>query len=160
MGVAFCERPRRLSDNDDLTTFSSGEDVVDSWVSLHARKADKTGTSAVYVAMSEGSVAGIYTLSAYTVDRASAHGWLSRNAPERIPVILLGILGVDKRFQGRGLGKDLLRDAARRSVSVAREIGARALVVEPANDSVAGFYEGLGFQRIQGTGYWAVKIGR
>ena len=103
-------------------------------------------------------VAGIYTLSAYTVNREEASGWLSRNAPEKIPVILLGILGVDKRFQGRGLGRDLLRDAARRAVTVAGEIGARALVVEPASTEVARFYEALGFQQIQNTSYWAVKL--
>ena len=36
--------------------------------------------------------------------------------PEPVPVILLGQLAVDARHRSRGLGSDLLVDAARRSL--------------------------------------------
>lgn len=77
-------------------------------------------------------------------------GWLARNAPDQIPVILLGMLGVSKEYGGRGLGRQLLLDAYHRAKGAADTIGAKALVVDPLSEDVAGFYLGVGFERVPG----------
>lgn len=77
-----------------------------------------------------------------------AGGWLQRNVPERVPMILLGMLGVDRRFQGEGLGRKLLHDAVIRSLNISSELGARALIVDPVDSAAARFYENNGFQHI------------
>jgi len=83
------------------------------------------------------------------MERSSiAGGWLQRNVPERVPMILLGMLGVDRRFQGNGLGRRLLHDAVVRSLGISMELGARALIVDPVDDGAARFYEANGFQHI------------
>ena len=66
--------------------------------------------------------------------------------PQPIPVILLGQLTVDTDYQGRGLGSDLLIDAARRAMSAADVIGARAIIVQALNEEAKSFYERFGFR--------------
>ena len=65
--------------------------------------------------------------------------------PEPVPVILLGQLAVDMKYQGRGLGSDLLIDAARRALRAAGLIGARAIVVQALDRRAREFYERFGF---------------
>ncbi|MBW3081329.1 hypothetical protein [Bifidobacterium saguinibicoloris] len=61
------------------------------------------------------------------------------------------MLGVDVRFQTMHVGGQLLRDAVLRSLNAAEIIGARALLVEPATDRSAAFYEHYGFRHIAGS---------
>lgn len=97
----------------------------------------------------EWSLAGFYTLSAYGINHTEANGWLKRNSPDPIPAILLGMLGVDIRYQTMHIGSQLLRDATLRASNAAEIVGAKALFVEPASDSATKFYEHYGFRHIE-----------
>ena len=66
--------------------------------------------------------------------------------PEPVPVILLGQLAVDADYQARGLGSDLLVDAARRALAATGVIGARAIVVQVLNEEAKAFYARFGFR--------------
>jgi GNAT superfamily N-acetyltransferase len=66
--------------------------------------------------------------------------------PEPIPVVLLGRLAVDKQWQGRGLGADLLQDATLRTFAAAQSLGVRALLVHAISDEAKTFYERSGFR--------------
>lgn len=145
-------RPAQLAPGKDLAGFRCGDDIADRWVEKHAAHAKERGTAVVYVTYCEGVAAGFYTLSIHAVCRADiAGGWLRRNAPDHIPAVLLGMLGVDGRFMGKGLGAMLLRDAIIRSLGVADAVGAKALVVDPSSESAASFYGHFGFERIPGS---------
>ena len=72
--------------------------------------------------------------------------WLARNAPDPVPVILLGRLAIDSTAQGQGLGHQLLAHAMRTTAGVAAIVGARALVVEAINDAAVSFYLHEGFR--------------
>lgn len=101
----------------------------------------------------------LYAISAYSIDRETVRGgWLRRNVPAKIPAILLGMLGVDSRFQKRGLGWMLLQDAVKRSLAVSRQIGSRALVVDPYDDASRSFYQHFGFREIPGSGSLFVRL--
>lgn len=144
--------PRQLDEKDDLSSFSCGVEIVDDWVRHRAQKAMSHGTAVVYVCLADDRVAGLYSLSAHSVARSDVRGgWLRRNTPEQIPAVLLGMLGVDKDYQGLGIGKSLLRDAILRARSVSREIGARTLLVDPAGESTSQFYEKYGFRTLPET---------
>lgn len=67
--------------------------------------------------------------------------------PEPIPVILLGQLAVDRNYQGRGLGTDLLIDAGKRALAAAEVIGARAIIVQALDEQAKAFYERSGFKQ-------------
>lgn len=145
--------PRKLTPDDAIDDFHCGLPVVDDWLERHLGTARKQGTAVAYGtfatdAPATGTLAGFYTLSAFSMEHADAPGWLQRNTPDPIPVILLSMLGVDIRFQTMHVGSQLLRDAVLRALGAADIIGARALVVEPATDHAAAFYERYGFRHI------------
>lgn len=66
-----------------------------------------------------------------------------------IPAILLARLAVDQKYQGFGLGKELIRDAFLRAMSAADIAGCRAFLVDAKDEDVAQFYESLGFERFE-----------
>lgn len=159
MAVGFT-KPRRIELGDDLSGFHCGKELLDSWLLNHALNALNRGTAVTYVTMDEnGSLAGFYSLSANSVSRGDVHGgWLARNAPEQIPVILLGMLAVDDRHQGQGLGTLLLKDAVEHALAASTQIGARALIVDPLDDDAIGFYERYGFRHIKDTTRMFAKL--
>ena len=67
-----------------------------------------------------------------------------------IPVIHLLRLAVDKKHQGRRIGKRLLAYFFSRAVIVAHEMGIHAVVLEPLNEHVKAFYEKFGFLALPG----------
>ena len=153
--------PRKITANDDLTGFSCSVAAIDEWVASYASCAERRGTAVVYGVFCEGHLAGIYSLSSHWVARADVRGgWLRRNAPECIPVILLGMLGVHGEYQGQGLGSSLLGDALRRAVRASEQIGAKALLVDPANEKAAAFYRAYGFREIPGMTRMFVSLKR
>ena len=72
------------------------------------------------------------------------------NMPDPTPVMVLGRLAVDKEFQGRGIGKDILRDALVRVLQASRVVGARALIVHAIDDDAVPFYAAFGFRPFPG----------
>ena len=157
MGVTGFTRPVQLVADMRLEGFSSGQAFVDGWLATRAAKAKARGSAVVYVSHRAGadpaseSPAGFYTLSSASVERGTIGGGrLKRNAPAQVPVILLGVLGVDSRYQGSGLGRMLLHDASLRALSIADSLGAKALVVDPVDGDAEAFYARYGFERIPG----------
>jgi predicted N-acetyltransferase YhbS len=70
---------------------------------------------------------------------------LRRNAPDEVPVIVLGRLAVDMNFASRGLGTALLQDAFLRSLRAAEAVGVRAILVHAIDDKACAFYRRFGF---------------
>ncbi len=66
--------------------------------------------------------------------------------PDPIPVALLARLAIDRRHQGRGLGRALFRDAAIRVAHAADVIGIRGIVVHAISANAKAFYLALGFE--------------
>lgn len=159
MGKVVFSAPRQLEEKDVLEGFSCGVEMVDSWLSSHAKGARKAGTAVVYVSFAGPQLAGFYSLSSQSIQRGLTRGWLARNAPQQIPVILLGMLGVDIRFQKQGLGHNLLLDAVHRAQSICEHIGARALVVDPADASSRAFYTAHGFIPLPNSKRMFAKLG-
>ncbi len=65
--------------------------------------------------------------------------------PDPIPVMVLGRLAIDMRFQNQGLGKALLKDAIFKTLEASKIAGIRALLVHALSDKAALFYEKAGF---------------
>lgn len=62
-----------------------------------------------------------------------------------IPIMLLARLAVDLRWQKKGVGAALLKDATLRTLQAADIAGIRALVVHAKDDSARTFYERFDF---------------
>jgi len=74
-------------------------------------------------------VAGYYTLSAVAVEHADLPGRARRNAPNPVPAVLLGHLAIDRKAQGAGWGRLLVRDAISSTLAAADRIAVRLLLV-------------------------------
>lgn len=90
-------------------------------------------------------VAGYYALSTGSVVHADVSSKMCRNAPNPIPIIILGRLAVDTTFAGQGLGSDLLYDPVKRSLNVAIHAGAKAIQVHALSNAARDFYIKWGF---------------
>lgn len=66
--------------------------------------------------------------------------------PDRVPLLLVGRLAIDRGFQGMGLGTELLADAVRRCLAASEIAGARGIVAHAIDDDAVGFYRRRGFQ--------------
>jgi GNAT superfamily N-acetyltransferase len=90
-------------------------------------------------------VLAYYALAAGAVSHQESPGTIRRNMPDPVPVMVLARLAVDQRLQGQQVGGALLKDALQRAVSVAQNIGVRALLVHALNDRARQFYAHYGF---------------
>jgi len=63
-----------------------------------------------------------------------------------IPVILLTRLAVDAGWQGKGVGKAMLRDACMRAVMVADIAGCRALLIHAKDETARRWYMQFGME--------------
>ena len=96
--------------------------------------------------MSEGErVVGYYAVAAGAVTVESVPGRFRRNMPNPVPVAILARLAVHEAYQGRGLGRALFRDSARRVAQAADAIGIRGIVVHAISENAQKFYLALGF---------------
>jgi GNAT superfamily N-acetyltransferase len=139
--LALTAHPEKL----DLDAFDCGEESLNQWLSQRAPAAESR-TARTYVIADGRAVMGYYCLSAGAVDRSVWPSALRRNAPDPIPIILLGRLAVNRASQGKGVSRVLMLHAMRQSHLATRIVGARALVVHALHDHVARFYESLGFR--------------
>lgn len=138
-------RPEPLSDLHELNEFFSGVSSLDDWLKRRARANQVSGASRTFVVADQRKVVGYYALASGAITVASSVGRFRRNMPDPIPVAVLGRLAIDRRQQGRGLGRALFRDCALRVAHAADTIGIRGIVVHAISDQAKAFYQALGF---------------
>jgi len=138
--------PEKLRPDHDLSSFDSGVPVLDDWLQRRALPNQESGASRTYVIPAGEHIAGYYALAAGAVAQAAATGRIRRNMPDPVPVMVVGRLAVDTRYQGRGLGTALLRDAVLRTSQAADIAGIRALLVHAISEDAKRFYERCGLR--------------
>lgn len=131
--------PVPLTADHDLSGFDCGEPVLNDWL-RHRALDNESHFSRTYVVGEGARVVAYVCISAGAVARAAAPGKLRRNAPDRIPVSVIGRLAVDRSAARRGLGGDLLADALRRIAVASRSIGIAAVLVHAKDDAAKRFY--------------------
>ena len=142
---------RRITADDLLASFDCGAPSLNSFLEHRALRNEAAGHSRTFVvvaleAAKRGHVAGYCALAMGAIGRARMPGSLRRNAPELLPVAIVGRLAVDRRHTGQGIGEDLLIDAMRRIIHASREIGACAILVQALGANAAEFYRNYGFK--------------
>ena len=138
--------PELLSDCHELDGFTSGLDSLDTWLKSRARKNQTTGASRTFVVCDGRRVVAYYALVSSAVAVVEASGRFCRNMPDPVPVVVLGRLAVDRSFQGKGIGRALVRDAGYRVIQAANTIGIRGLIAQAASIQAKTFYEHIGFE--------------
>lgn len=140
-------RPRPIDGIDHTAGFDSGEPSLDRYIGDRALANHVAGLARCYICHDRESnqILGYYTLSAIAVEHARLPGRARRNAPDPVPAVLLGRLAVDRKAQGSGLGRLLVRDAILSTLAAADRIGVRILIVHALHEEAAAFYSTLGF---------------
>jgi GNAT superfamily N-acetyltransferase len=131
--------PVPLTGDHDLSDFECGEPVLNDWLKHRALK-NESRFSRTYVVCDGNRVVAYFCVSAGAVERAAAPGKQRRNAPDTIPISVIGRLAVSRAYAGRGLGADLLSDALRRIAIASRSIGIGAVLVHAKDDPAKRFY--------------------
>lgn len=126
-------------------SFNCGISSLDNWIRQQALKNEVSGASRTFVICCGKEVVGYYALATGSILRQQAPGKIKRQMPEPIPVMVLGRLAVDRRWQGDGLGSGLLRDALLRTYNVSKQAGIRALLVHALSEEAKEFYLCHGF---------------
>jgi GNAT superfamily N-acetyltransferase len=143
--VSSLSPPQPLADHHDVADFHSGEPPLDDWLKRRARANQASGASRTFVLCQETRVVAYYALASGAIAVDAAPGRFRRNMPSPIPVAVLARVAVDQGWQGRGIGRALFRDAARRVAHAAESIGIRGIVVHAISENAKSFYLALGF---------------
>lgn len=132
----------------DRTEFSCGKESLDAWLKQYAGQSERRDTTRTFLAIDPESdrVVGYYATTAIELDlnaEAAAFGVGRRRYP--MPAVLIARLAVDSRWQGRGVGKNLLVDALQRIFEASAAVGFEVVVVHAIDADASTFYRRYGF---------------
>lgn len=104
-------------------------------------------SAVVYLAYLQDELVGFFTLSNSSVLAQDAPSRIRVGQPGVIPLVLIGRLAVDLRFQGQGIGLELLSWAVIMCLEVAERSGVVAIRVDAADEVAAKFWRSVaGFE--------------
>lgn len=142
-----------LGDQVGREKFACGVTALDEFLARRAGQQQRKGFGKTYLAIANSAnsaspgeaIAGFVTLSAGQVATTalSPEAKLPRHPA---PVLRIGRLAVDQRFQGQGIGRQLLAFALQLALEFSARVGIHAVMVDAKNDSSATFYQRLGFR--------------
>jgi ribosomal protein S18 acetylase RimI-like enzyme len=137
----------------DREGLSCGIAQIDSFFRRTANKLTRAGNLRTFVMVGPaGELIGFYAANAHAVDYAELPDRFARNRPAHgsIPAAYITMIGVDRRFQGRGYGGDLLVDCLARLAGAADALGIAVVLLDVFD---CGDPEKLAKRRALYTGY-------
>lgn len=129
--------------------FDCGIDAINSYFRNGLKRSLRSENVSGMAAVSASSeVIGFCTLTLCSLDRQRVAEVIAQaNLLPQVAVIRLVMLGVDKAYQGRGVGRQLLRKLFLQAIRVHSEIPIKGIYLDAAPDAVK-FYQLLGFSLI------------
>lgn len=130
------------------------------WLRNHGLENQKRNLSRVFVLVSDSNeVIAYYSLTMGGVRRTSLPRSYGRGLPPiEIGMVLIGRLAVALSHQGKGIGRDILIDALKRSVYAGTSAAARFIAVDPIDETAGAFYRHFGFRNIAGDSHGRMYI--
>lgn len=133
--------PEKLSKNHKIKSFNCGSEQLNEYLKKYAFQNQKKNISNTFVTENNGIVTGYYTLTFGSVSKLDLPIQKQKRLPNYpIPVMIIGRLAVDKKEQGNGLGKSLLKDAILRTIQASEIAGIKAIMVHAKNENAKSFY--------------------
>ena len=132
-----------------IKSFSCGNNELDVFLRKYALHNDQSGYGKTFVLEDNDEVIGYFTLCSSSIKFEEYPITSSDKLPrDPIPCIRIARLAVARSEQGKGFGKELLKQAFLRILSVSTTIGIRLIVVD-AKESSASFYVKYGFSKLK-----------
>jgi GNAT superfamily N-acetyltransferase len=137
----FCPIAKQMSRED----FDCGKEKLNLYLRQSARQHHEKGISKTFVALPEPEstiIAGYYSVCMAQIEFLSMPTPQQKGIPREYPIPAMRItrLAVDKTFQGRRLGQELLIEALTRALRLASEVAIYAVVVDAIDDEAKHFY--------------------
>jgi len=141
-----------LNEIHDRKGFHCNVEMLDHYIHKQAGQDIRRRISRVFIASlidSPKTVVGYYSLSTLSIELSQLPEKLALKLPKHpIPAALVGRLAVSKDVRKCGIGKMLLADALKRTLSISEQIGIYAMVVDAMDENAGSFYEQFGFTRL------------
>lgn len=132
--------------------FDCGNETINKFVRDSLKSQVRKRLSAAYVltdtAAGDGFV-GFFTIAQHSIDVSLLSEMQLGSLPRHIPCSRLIMLGVDKSYQKRDLGLQLMREAIRLAKTIANAIGSYGIYLD-AESCAIEFYRKLGFTLLVG----------
>ena len=111
-----------------LDAFQCRQPDLNNWLLKYALQNQGVNAAQTYVGLANGVVVGYYSLAVGQAEYTDAPERLRKGlARHPVPIMLLARLAVHKDWEGKGIGRALLKDAVLRTVQAAEIAGIRAL---------------------------------
>jgi GNAT superfamily N-acetyltransferase len=144
--TAWHEEP--IGKKQDRGAFDCGEEALNEFLRRYTRKSHDLGGAKTFLAINDAdgkTILAFYSLSPASVAFARTPEIVRRGlARDDVPGFRLARLAVDRRFQGEGIGGQILLAAGKRCLLAAVEVGGVVLVIDAKNERVAGWYASYG----------------
>lgn len=137
------QEPCRLSAGHNLANFRCGQQSLDDWLKRFALTNQRAGMTTTFVTTVDDTedVVGFFSIATGGVAHQEAPVRITKGVPNHpIPVIILARLAVHEDYQGKRIGRQLLRDALLRVANAAEDIGVRALLIHAKDEEARNFY--------------------
>ena len=122
--------------------FDCGVPALNNYLQKQAMQHAKSGISRTFVlAGDKNNIQAFYSLSMGSLDKHLLPQKLQKKFPHHpLPIVRLGRLAVDTKYQGQGLGKQLLAHALQKCYLLSNEIGMVAVVIDAKDQLAKDFY--------------------
>jgi GNAT superfamily N-acetyltransferase len=128
----------------DRKAFDCGDPTMNDFFHRYARQSHESGAAKTFIAIDTAdnrTILGFYSLAPGALSYADTPEIVRRGlARHEVPGFRLARLATDLRWQGQGLGGQLLAAAARRCLRAAAEVGGVVLMIDAKNDRAAQWY--------------------
>lgn len=139
-------RIEKLARKHRLDAFDCGQPDLNAWLTKYALQNQSASSAQTYIGLVNETVVGYYSLAVGQVEYSGASERMRKGlARHPVPIMLLARLAVHKDWQGKGVGRALLRDAVLRTIQASEIAGIRALVVHAKDDAAKRYYEQFDF---------------
>ena len=137
---------RILKKSDDRSSFSCGEIELDYYFQKFAGQNQfKHFVGTTYIATDDKEIFGFVTVSSGSLSRDDLPKNFQKKFPNYpLPILHITRIGVDVKYQNRGIGKELMFSAFKLALEQKERVGCIGVVVDAKVDAVT-FYQQLGF---------------
>jgi len=143
---AWHEEP--ISKKHDRKSFDCADPSLNEFLQRYARQSHESGAAKTFLAIDNAddkTILGFYSLAPGALAYADTPELVRRGlARHNVPGFRLARIATDHRWQGQGLGGQLLVAAARRCLRAAAEVGGVVLIIDAKNDRAARWYASYG----------------
>ncbi len=140
---------RKLEKRDSRADFSSGDIEIDRFFIKYAGQNQfkhKIGVTYIAVETATQKIAGYATVSSSSLNISQLEITEYKKLPKYpLPILRIARLGVDERYQKRGIGKMLLKKMLYLALELEKLAGCLGVFVD-AKDSAVDFYKKFGFE--------------